>query len=85
LKITKQIRRFKKVLKSHHLKKIWAVFFPKENVGFEKYADFDSTFTEDLKLSEKKQLEIGKYSEIEIYIRLHHLIYLVHNKDLANV
>jgi len=67
LKITKGIRRYKKQIKSHHLKKIWEVFYPQRaSIKFESYADYKGDYAENLELNKNQLNKLAKWPEIDI-------------------
>ncbi|EGR32823.1 PCI domain protein [Ichthyophthirius multifiliis] len=83
-KISKGLRRFKKYLKSHHFKKIWSTLFPNNpnEYQFERFQDFDKSFEENFDISKKKIAKLSKSQEIEFYLKILFVCYLIQNKHI---
>ena len=87
LKITKGVRRFKKHLKSHHFVKIWECFYgnTQNSYNFKSFADFDSSFNENIEIPKNIVNKLMENIEIDIYLKTLLAIYLFYIKKYEDV
>jgi hypothetical protein len=68
-------------MKPHYLKKVWSVFFPQETqINWEEFPEFVRDYDEPFEFSKSAAAKIIKYQEIEVYLYIIFLIYLVRLK-----
>lgn len=76
------MKKFKKVIKSHHLKKVFELIFPSLNLPFDQSPDFDPNFSEDIELNKPQIAKLTKVIEVELFLQTLYLAWLVKCKQI---